>query len=347
MTVAVQQPQRRESDLDQIAKALGIAQTIYGIGRDISQRDFQQAKAEEESRLRALQTQAAEQKVAAGRREQALQTGIEAGEVTPGQQRVLETRGFKFVTPGQEGAIGVGILPPEGQEGPAQQMAFLTPGEVKRQQDLAAQAKRDAQMLAGIEQERAKSRTKQEKTLRSEWLKQSEPSSEAIDGYNKVLASASNPTPTGATDMALLFGFMKSIDPGSVVRESEFKAAKETQPIPERIANLRDQLFKGTQLHPNQRAAILEESKRAVQARLQEQQKIDQEYRRLAERSDADPEDVVSSRFSDLLLSLGPLHVAGDDDFTAGQVPAIQPGQAIGGTASGAEVDAFLGPQTP
>ena len=43
------------------------------------------------------------------------------------------------------------------------------------------------------------------------------------DAFNRVVTSAEDPSAAG--DLALIFNFMKTLDPGSVVRESEFSTA--------------------------------------------------------------------------------------------------------------------------
>ena len=57
-------------------------------------------------------------------------------------------------------------------------------------------------------------------------------------------------------DMALIFNYMKVLDPGSTVREGEFANAQNTAGIPDKVRNLRDQLLAGKRLQPNQREGI-------------------------------------------------------------------------------------------
>jgi len=89
----------------------------------------------------------------------------------------------------------------------------------------------------------------------------------AINDFNAAMKSqnpeasdtiASNVLAFG--DMALIFNFMKMLDPGSTVREGEFASAQNTTGIPDRILNLREQLLAGTRLSENQRAAIRKQS---------------------------------------------------------------------------------------
>lgn len=49
--------------------------------------------------------------------------------------------------------------------------------------------------------------------------------SEQAQAYGRIVSSAKDPSPAG--DLALVFNFMKVLDPGSVVRESEFATAEQ------------------------------------------------------------------------------------------------------------------------
>jgi len=71
------------------------------------------------------------------------------------------------------------------------------------------------------------------------------------DAYNRVLASAANPSAAG--DLALIFNFMKTLDPGSVVRESEFATAAAAGSFLDRTYGFGLKLKEGQRLSPNQR----------------------------------------------------------------------------------------------
>lgn len=75
------------------------------------------------------------------------------------------------------------------------------------------------------------------------------------NAYGRIVASAKDPSPAG--DLSLIFNYMKMLDPGSVVRESEFAAAAAAGSYGERlqgfILNIRD----GTTLAPGQRADFI------------------------------------------------------------------------------------------
>ncbi|MEW6126725.1 MAG: peptidoglycan DD-metalloendopeptidase family protein [Acidobacteriota bacterium] len=66
------------------------------------------------------------------------------------------------------------------------------------------------------------------------------------DGYERVQTGANQNNAQG--DLALLFGFMKMLDPNSVVRETEFANAEQAQGTLQRWFNIPDKFIKGTRL---------------------------------------------------------------------------------------------------
>ena len=95
-----------------------------------------------------------------------------------------------------------------------------------------------------------------EKGLRSEWTKVSVPF-EKVEGNHKKLKAALEKQ-TGVGDMSAIFVYMKMLDPGSVVRESEFSAAQQTAGIMQQVQILGNQLLKGDKLSPEQRTEFLD-----------------------------------------------------------------------------------------
>ena len=94
-----------------------------------------------------------------------------------------------------------------------------------------------------------------EKDLRSEWTKVSTPF-QKVEGNHKKLKAALLKQ-TGVGDMSAIFMYMKMLDPGSVVRESEFSAAQQTAGVMQQVIILGKQLMKGDKLTPSQRDEFL------------------------------------------------------------------------------------------
>lgn len=68
----------------------------------------------------------------------------------------------------------------------------------------------------------------------------------------RVVASANAPSAAG--DMALLYSYMKILDPNSVVRESEFAQAAQSGSLPQQVQAAATKLMNGQRLTPEQRA---------------------------------------------------------------------------------------------
>lgn len=99
--------------------------------------------------------------------------------------------------------------------------------------------------------------------------------------------------PSAATDIGTVFSFMKILDPGSVVRETEYAIAAKAAGVPERIVGIITKVQNGEFLTPAQRQDFIATARTlaAGQRRFYES-KISQ-YRDVAERSRVEPNNVV------------------------------------------------------
>lgn len=88
--------------------------------------------------------------------------------------------------------------------------------------------------------------------LRSRYDKLSGDFIKVRDAYDRVQATED----TAAGDIALIFNYMKMLDPGSVVRESEFATAQNAAGVPDRIVNQYNRLLSGERLSPRQRKSF-------------------------------------------------------------------------------------------
>jgi|GEM_PF-6401009 len=93
--------------------------------------------------------------------------------------------------------------------------------------------------------------------------------------YQKLLDSANVPNAeTGAGDVALVFSFMKMLDPGSVVRESEFALAKDTAGLLQRLQNALVKAEKGEFMSPTQRNEMVALAGKYMDAALEEEARV-------------------------------------------------------------------------
>jgi hypothetical protein len=83
----------------------------------------------------------------------------------------------------------------------------------------------------------------QEEKLRKEYQTRTKVYGELGTTFSNINASAK--AKTGPGDIALITGFMKMLDPGSVVRETEFATARDTAGLYERLLNTSQKLQSG------------------------------------------------------------------------------------------------------
>jgi hypothetical protein len=103
-----------------------------------------------------------------------------------------------------------------------------------------------------------------EDTVRKEYLGQAKPYIEVGQAYKKVAEAAKNPSAAG--DIAMIFGFMKILDPGSVVREGEFATAQNAAGIPDRVRAQYNAAINGQRLTDVQRTDFMNQAKNIVQS---------------------------------------------------------------------------------
>jgi hypothetical protein len=103
------------------------------------------------------------------------------------------------------------------------------------------------QITAGIIP--ADKRPEAEGKFRKEYNDQTAGYREVKSAYGRVLSSED----TAVGDLSLIFGYMKMLDPGSVVREGEFATAQNAAGVPERIQNIYNRVVSGERLSKSQR----------------------------------------------------------------------------------------------
>lgn len=121
----------------------------------------------------------------------------------------------------------------------------------------AARAQAEAnQIAAGIIP--AEKRPEAEAKFRKEYSDQTKGYQEVKSAYGRIQTVAEPKTPDeeGPADLALIFNYMKMLDPGSVVREGEFATAQNATGVPDRVRNIWNNLQTGGRLNPGQRKAF-------------------------------------------------------------------------------------------
>lgn len=141
----------------------------------------------------------------------------------------------------------------------------LTKAQIN-QANQAAAASKAAAAKSGAEAQRAAAEAQQitsgiipaekrpeaETKFRTEYNNQTKGFQEVKSAYSRVLASEDS----AVGDLSLIFGYMKMLDPGSVVREGEFATAQNAAGVPERIQNIYNKVASGERLSKSQRESF-------------------------------------------------------------------------------------------
>ncbi len=134
-----------------------------------------------------------------------------------------------------------------------------------------------------------------ETKLRKELEGIAKPYQEVRNGYRRIQASKDD----AAGDISLIFGYMKMLDPGSVVREGEFATAQNAGGVPERIANLYNKALDGTRLTTGQRAMFKGQAGAIFKQAESEYKTRENQYRGLATSYKMDPSRIIPA-FDDI-----------------------------------------------
>jgi hypothetical protein len=101
------------------------------------------------------------------------------------------------------------------------------------------------------------------------------------DAFGRVAAAAEDPSAAG--DLALIFNYMKMLDPGSVVREQEFANAQNAAGVPERVRAAYNNALRGERLTDNTRGDFLDRAGRLFSTQLDTANKTREVYGSLAD----------------------------------------------------------------
>ena len=126
--------------------------------------------------------------------------------------------------------------------------------------------------------------------MRKEFTRLSAKFIEARDAFRTIQAAADNPDAVG--DLALIFAYMKVLDPGSTVRSDEFATAQNAAGVPDQIRNLFNSLRSGERVSVN-RQDFVDRAGDFFRVHQRNQLSIEEQFRRIAFDAGMDPDDVV------------------------------------------------------
>lgn len=127
--------------------------------------------------------------------------------------------------------------------------------------------------------------------FRKEFTKVSGDFIKVRDAQSRIEASAKDPSAAG--DLALIFNYMKVLDPGSTVREGEFATAQNAAGIPARLRAQWNAVLSGQRLADTQRADFVNRSRLLFGRQEQQYNKTRKIYENIARRNGLDVESVL------------------------------------------------------
>jgi hypothetical protein len=199
----------------------------------------------------------------------------------------------------QPSALPANILPPiYGEQGVTTQAADMTqpqittqPGQVTPQTQLVSQS---AQAPIIKKQAQTKQdRFKQEQDIRKDYI-----STPEVKAFNEMKTSfgqinAGLNTKSAAGDLTAATKFMKLLDPGSVVRESELYLAMDATGVLDKATNYYARLARGEKLTPSQREDFRNVANQLFKAAENTKLNYDKQYEEIAKSNNLDPSKII------------------------------------------------------
>lgn len=115
--------------------------------------------------------------------------------------------------------------------------------------------------------------------------------------YKKIETAAKNPSAAG--DISLIFGYMKLLDPASVVREGEFATAQNAGNIPESVYGMYNRAVRGERLAPTIREDFLSQAKNLVRSQQEiYQQTVEPRFDSIVRSANLNKQNVMFNPFA-------------------------------------------------
>ena len=127
--------------------------------------------------------------------------------------------------------------------------------------------------------------------LRAEYLKRTQEFTTTQTAFQRITAAAKDQT--GASDIAMVYGFMKMLDPTSAVREGEYATAENAAGIPAQVRTMWNKVVDGQRLDPTTRRDFLQQASRQYAEQRTGYDQIRTQYEQLAEQYGFDPSDIA------------------------------------------------------
>jgi hypothetical protein len=301
--IAVPTMQKKDDALTTVMKGLQIAQSVYGIKTDMAKLDqYEQDQADKKS--------AAEDTA--------------KGIVTPAQAAELQKTHDLSASP-LTGSVKLMMRDDQGNESPlyATVRKRQEPAKTREVETVDAKGRpvrsivpdvAGASYPAYVKPEKAAEDKTPQNTveLRKEYngLPTTKNTAALTEHYQKVETAGTKQTPNGASDMSLIYSYMKMLDPNSTVREGEYASAEQAASIPQKIIEAYNKARDGEKLLPEIRQNFVDQARDLMQSQLELQANQDARYSDLAKSSGIDPVAVLDPMFGKVGANLAKARAA-------------------------------------
>lgn len=157
----------------------------------------------------------------------------------------------------------------------------------------------DKQGATGLDQKDINTQTN---AVADDFTRQSGPFVDMRDAYRRIEQAIQSPSPAG--DMAVVYNYMKLLDPGSVVREAEFETAAKAGSFGEQVRAAVERASSGKLLTDEMRADFVKQAQGMMQSQLQSHNQLELQYSDRSAREGLDPRSTVIDYVSGLLDQL-------------------------------------------
>jgi hypothetical protein len=158
-----------------------------------------------------------------------------------------------------------------------------------------------AEQTEELATKKEKEKTKEQltKEFRKEYIANSfvKSARDTLSGYRRVVSGVESPDRGGASDLVLINGFAKILDPGGVVRPSEFENAEQAMPFLQRYGYgfIANKLAQGGRIDDETRFKMLKEAQRLTLGQLEMEQDYVNSLKPVLDRQGIDINDIDDS----------------------------------------------------
>lgn len=134
-----------------------------------------------------------------------------------------------------------------------------------------------------------------------------EPEVQAYNGvanyYGRMVSAyditSRNPATQGQGDLAMVYSFMKMLDPGSTVMQGEYASASNTAGVPDQVRNVYNSITQGATLTDAQRRAFLEQAEGMMRSTADRLGRVNELYAGTAGRGGVNPGFLINPAIPD------------------------------------------------